>query len=103
MPGLRLGLGHLRHGGVGLGARLDDLRFGLPQLLFGHGDLGLDLVRFHLLVGRIEQRDHIAFAHELVVLDHDAGDDTGDAGGNRVHVAGHVGIIRFNKIVTAPP
>ena len=74
-------------GGVllfGLGLVHHDLRFGLPDVAVGRGQIGVGLVHQHLVIARINFQQHVARLDVLVVrhqqLDHRAGNTGADKG-----------------------
>ena len=100
---------------VGLGRV--DRRLGLPdeRLLDGalvleigerglsRGEIGLSQVKLGLVVGRIDDRDQIALADGLEVVDRHFRDVSGHARGERRHVARDEGVVRRFETRRARP
>ena len=59
----------------------------------GGGEIGLGQVELGLIVGRVDHRKKVAFAHELEVIDRHFGDVPGHPGRKRRHVARHEGVV----------
>jgi hypothetical protein len=76
---------------------------GLRDLLLHAGDLGLDLLDLHALVGRVQLGQHVAGLDDLVVVEQHLGDDAGDARRHRMDVAGNIGVFGFDEVAAAVP
>ena len=69
----------------------------------GGGEIGLSQVELGLVVGRIDDRDQIALAHGLEVIDRHFGDVPGHAGRERRHIARDEGVVgRFEPRRAGP-